>query len=325
MISSRALMGILTISLLVPGTAQAMQPVDLDDSVGTFSSINIAAQQVNTKRQFAPYLAGGFASLLLGTLGGAHAASIYYYNSSLPWWEAEDKAMGLASTIRTATLLGGLYLTHRAVESVRETRTQLARIQEKTRKIVGDSSFLDAIKTDNVDHMRAWIECDTFFANNHNHIKSLFVEFEKDTNGRTPIMLAVLARSTKVLPLLLEYYEEKIGSCVHWEDNQGNTALHLAAELGNHETVQLLLNYGADASIINDAGKTPAQMADPLNALIWQTFQDLAAPDAPKAQEQPTVLKKTQRPEWHYLAAATAGAVFFAATVGYIFGQYCAR
>lgn len=277
MISWRALMGLLTISLLLPGTIHAMEPVNLDDSVGTFSSIKIAKSTESKPKTFAPYLMGSIASWCLGTLSGETIGINYYYNSSLPWWEATDKCWGLVSTIRTAFLLAGLYLTHKAVERDRELKDQLATIQQKTRTIVGDSSFLDAIRSNNVKHMNAWIAYDNFLMENSIHTIS-HNTLKEDTNRRTPIMLAAMANSTDVLKLLLEYYKEIKLFALNETDKDGNTALHLAAQHGNYNAVPLLLEDGADPSIKNYAGKTAAQMVDPLDVHTWRLLRDHKIP-----------------------------------------------
>nr|KAG5687346.1 hypothetical protein BaRGS_023780 [Batillaria attramentaria] len=47
------------------------------------------------------------------------------------------------------------------------------------------------------------------------------------------------------------------GARTSQRDNQGNTALHLAAEQGNHEVVSLLLDHGASPLALNEKGKWP--------------------------------------------------------------------
>lgn len=53
-------------------------------------------------------------------------------------------------------------------------------------------------------------------------------------------------------------------SCVDWKDfsEDSNTALHLAAEDGHLEVVELLVDLGqADKTILNAQNKTPLQVA----------------------------------------------------------------
>jgi len=51
------------------------------------------------------------------------------------------------------------------------------------------------------------------------------------------------------------------GALVNTVDNTGNTALHFATELGWLDTVRLLLEHGADASLCNDEGDVAVQCA----------------------------------------------------------------
>ena len=77
-----------------------------------------------------------------------------------------------------------------------------------------------------------------------------------DENGRTAVMLAALLGKWREISLLLD-----AGAEVNAQDNDGNTALHLALEVGHHETVALLRSRGADASTENNAGITTLALA----------------------------------------------------------------
>lgn len=48
---------------------------------------------------------------------------------------------------------------------------------------------------------------------------------------------------------------------INAQDADGHTPLHAAAEYGCKETVEILLQAGADAGILNAAGKSPADLA----------------------------------------------------------------
>lgn len=50
------------------------------------------------------------------------------------------------------------------------------------------------------------------------------------------------------------------GCNVNQQDEQGNTALHLAARAGHARAVQLLLESGASKTILNKEGKGPEPM-----------------------------------------------------------------
>ena len=64
-------------------------------------------------------------------------------------------------------------------------------------------------------------------------------------------------RNTEVVSLLCELVEDALD----WQDFEGNTALHLAARIGNFNAVQQLLQTAANPSIKNIAGATPFDIA----------------------------------------------------------------
>ena len=53
-------------------------------------------------------------------------------------------------------------------------------------------------------------------------------------------------------------------------DGSGNTALHLAAELGLRQLCQFLVANGADPAIKNDNGATPLEQATPTVCKVFQ-------------------------------------------------------
>ncbi len=133
-------------------------------------------------------------------------------------------------------------------------------IRTKARDIVGDSSFLDAIRTDNVEHMNAWIEYTEIRTQlDYGDVPTRYFA-QRDQNGRTPIMLATLANSTKVLELMLSYQKEysAIDAC----DNQGNSALHMAFQNKHYEAADLLVKHGANKHAKNNAGKLPGDFIE---------------------------------------------------------------
>ncbi len=60
------------------------------------------------------------------------------------------------------------------------------------------------------------------------------------------------------------------GANINLQDNDGNTALHLAAKENNLDAVRTLLSAGADVNIKNKKGQKPVQMSNrhPTQALI---------------------------------------------------------
>ena len=82
-----------------------------------------------------------------------------------------------------------------------------------------------------------------------------------DDYNRTVLHLACAKqdsdRNTEVVSLLCELVEDALD----WQDFEGNTALHLAARIGNFNAVQQLLQTAANPSIKNIAGATPFDIA----------------------------------------------------------------
>lgn len=60
----------------------------------------------------------------------------------------------------------------------------------------------------------------------------------------SPLIAAVKKRNRDVEMILLQYKAN-----VNWKDQNNYTALMYAAERGNKEIVQLLIDYGADSSV----------------------------------------------------------------------------
>ena len=74
-------------------------------------------------------------------------------------------------------------------------------------------------------------------------------------NAGDTVLHAAARRNSDALAYLL-----KLGADVNRRDTLGNTPLHDAAEVVYLESVQLLLEYGADPEFQNYAGATPAEM-----------------------------------------------------------------
>lgn len=75
--------------------------------------------------------------------------------------------------------------------------------------------------------------------------------------GRTPLMLASLREGgSPVVALMLAK-----GAAVNVQDTRGDTALGLAATIGEVETMRLLLAKGADPAVVNRKGETPIILA----------------------------------------------------------------
>ncbi|TPX32280.1 hypothetical protein SmJEL517_g04573 [Synchytrium microbalum] len=77
-----------------------------------------------------------------------------------------------------------------------------------------------------------------------------------DADGCTPLLLAVVNKAIQTVETLLE-----LGANVNLADNSGNTPLHEAAKENAANMVTLLVNGGADKSKVNKSGMTPLQIA----------------------------------------------------------------
>lgn len=73
----------------------------------------------------------------------------------------------------------------------------------------------------------------------------------RSTTRRTPLHIAALCGFPDILDMLLQR-----GADINATDNDGYTALHLAASLGHLATVQRLLNYDPDFTLANRMEKT---------------------------------------------------------------------
>ncbi len=117
----------------------------------------------------------------------------------------------------------------------------------------------------------------------------------RDENGRTALMLAALLGKWREISLLLD-----AGAEVNAQDNDGNTALHLALEVGHHETVALLRSRGADASTENNAGITTLALAQESEDKVLLELVQIERPEQGSRQAQrDTANKLLQRAAAH--------------------------
>eukprot|EP01063_Lacrimia_lanifica_P019830 TRINITY_DN27246_c0_g1_i1.p1 TRINITY_DN27246_c0_g1~~TRINITY_DN27246_c0_g1_i1.p1 ORF type:complete len:615 (+),score=91.78 TRINITY_DN27246_c0_g1_i1:57-1901(+) len=77
------------------------------------------------------------------------------------------------------------------------------------------------------------------------------------TSGMTPLIYAARSGHVELVRMLAASNH----SNVNVKDLAGNTALHVAAEYGCHISCEVLLHYGADASVLNNRKKMPAEVA----------------------------------------------------------------
>jgi len=103
-----------------------------------------------------------------------------------------------------------------------------------------------------------------------------------DNNGKTPLMVAVA--TTKIpVDLLLHYDNEK---SINNQDHEGNTALHNLLLSGDFpQTVQLLLEHGADVVLENNEGLTVTEIAQ--NKQRGASLKVLQAQSSSKESDTP--------------------------------------
>lgn len=109
----------------------------------------------------------------------------------------------------------------------------------------------------------------------------LLIEHGADVNARStaaiaqvpPLGTAAFVRSVPLSRLLLD-----AGADVNGQGEGGFTALHAAAANGDEELVQLLLERGADPSLLTAQGKRPADLvqSEALRTLLPQSEGDQA-------------------------------------------------
>jgi ankyrin repeat protein len=71
-----------------------------------------------------------------------------------------------------------------------------------------------------------------------------------------PLLLAIAANQIYEIRMLIEGGED-----LEWRNENGGTHLFFAVAMGNPETVQLLLEYGAEVNAVNNDGQTPYDLA----------------------------------------------------------------
>jgi ankyrin repeat protein len=79
-----------------------------------------------------------------------------------------------------------------------------------------------------------------------------------DMHGWTPLMRALDARRESIARTLIANPAVRPGIAA----GSGDTALHVAASVGLYEAARALLERGADPSVRNAAGQTPAMLAE---------------------------------------------------------------
>jgi TonB family protein len=120
----------------------------------------------------------------------------------------------------------------------------------------------------------------------------------RDDEGWTALMHAARGGYADTVEVLLEH-----GANVYSENNEGATALHIAAQYGKSEVVELLLKAGADYEATDALGRTPFYRAfENKHADVINVLHAAAQADADRlaARQDVPGVGKTVSPELVY-------------------------
>lgn len=181
--------------------------------------------------------------------------------------------------------------------------------QELTDLMFENKSFFSAVGTGNVDDLRDLIRdgrtmkhrdamsghtlmtyavhCD------QREIVKVLIEEGADINeendmGVTPLIYAAGAKGNlAMVELLLD-----LSAHINHQARRNTTALGAAAEKGHTEVVETLLQRGADATLADDRGRTPREIAAAADRLSIVDIFNKAASAAKIAEAQPLTLEQ---------------------------------
>ncbi|XP_023238085.1 tankyrase-like [Centruroides sculpturatus] len=114
-----------------------------------------------------------------------------------------------------------------------------------------------ATKLDHIDIVRTLLSAgaNPGIQNNMGETPIDLIATERMTNVYSEELLKATAQSD--LNRISQLINAGLSVNVKDSPNSGNTPLHWAACFGNKETIELLINHGADVNIVNSAGTTP--------------------------------------------------------------------
>lgn len=126
----------------------------------------------------------------------------------------------------------------------------------------------------------------------HEALKNSAQVDAQDDDGRTALHMAAANGYTSIAQVLL-----KAGANTEMKNTSGNTALHWACVGGSASMVELLLGHGANPAALNTAGKAPIDSALD-NDAICKVFQTHSAnQDDSSGLESQAMLQDNQNTE----------------------------
>jgi ankyrin repeat protein len=107
--------------------------------------------------------------------------------------------------------------------------------------------------------------------------KAYGTPYSRTRSGRTPLHLAALNGKTALISELGTRIAQKHSNRLNIQDSKGQTALHLAAASGHLRSVEELVRCGADTTIRDHSGKTPADKASEMgNSAVHAALVELS-------------------------------------------------
>jgi ankyrin repeat protein len=97
----------------------------------------------------------------------------------------------------------------------------------------------------------------------------------RDEEGKTILILAAKVRSRELVEDIISVKQRGVNIDINAADNEGRSALHFAAALGNNASVIALLNAGANINLQDKYGRTPLHYAVMREELVKKILEEI--------------------------------------------------